>query len=87
MCNVRSYKNLIKNILEISLMKNLITILLMLISLQTMAQSVTGKVVDEKQNPVSFANIVVLSAKESARPDSECICKEWEYRSIGKRSS
>lgn len=65
MCNVRSYKNLIKNILEISLMKNLIATLLMLISLQTMAQSVTGKVVDEKQNPVSFANIVVLSAKDS----------------------
>ena len=46
-------------------MKNLITATLAFVTLQTMAQGVTGKIVDENQQPVSFANIAVLSCKDS----------------------
>ena len=46
-------------------MKNLIITILAFVTLQTMAQELTGKIVDENQRPVSFANIVVLSGKDS----------------------
>ena len=46
-------------------MKSIITTLLALVTLQTMAQGLTGKLVDEKQRPIPFANVAVLSANDS----------------------
>ena len=46
-------------------MKSIITTLLILVTLQTMAQGLTGKLVDEKQHPIPFANVAVLSANDS----------------------
>ena len=46
-------------------MKSIITTLLALVTLQTMAQGLTGKLVDEKQHPIPFANVAVLSANDS----------------------
>ena len=47
-------------------MKSIITTLLALVTLQTMAQGLTGMLVDEKQRPIPFANVAVLSAKKIA---------------------
>lgn len=46
-------------------MKSIITTLLALVTLQTMAQGLTGKLVDGKQRPIPFANVAVLSANDS----------------------
>ena len=46
-------------------MRSIITPLLTLVTLQTMAQSITGKLIDEKQRPIPFANVAVLSANDS----------------------
>lgn len=44
----------------------LLILLLFCTGLRANAQSVSGKVLDEKQNPISYANVVILSAKDSA---------------------
>lgn len=46
-------------------MKSLITTLLMFVTLQISAQGLTGKIVDEDQQPIPFATIAVLSATDS----------------------
>lgn len=40
--------------------------LCMLVNCQVQAQNITGKVVDAKGNPLSFANIVLLNRQDSA---------------------
>ncbi|SUB88715.1 TonB-linked outer membrane protein, SusC/RagA family [Porphyromonas macacae] len=50
-------------------MKSLITTIFMFITLQAMAQGITGKIVDEKQRPIPFVNIAVLSAIDSTLLD------------------
>ncbi len=48
-------------------MRTLILLLgLLLNSIVIDAQSVSGLLVDEKGNPVSFANVVLLSSKDSS---------------------
>ena len=48
-------------------MRTLILLLgLLLNSIVIDAQSVSGSLVDEKGNPVSFANVVLLSSKDSS---------------------
>ena len=48
-------------------MRKLILLLgLLLNSIVIDAQSVSGSLVDEKGNPVSFANVVLLSSKDSS---------------------
>ena len=44
----------------------LLILLLFCTGLRANAQSVSGKVLDEKQNPIPYANVVILSAKDSA---------------------
>ena len=44
----------------------LLILLLFCTELCANAQSVSGKVLDEKQNPIPYANVVILSAKDSA---------------------
>lgn len=67
--DVRRADNIQEPIISISFkmikMKSLITAILAFVSLQAMAQEITGKIVDEKQQPVSFANIAVLSETDS----------------------
>lgn len=46
-------------------MKNLIATLLMFITMQAMAQGVTGRIVDEHNQPVPFVNVVLLSKGDS----------------------
>lgn len=48
-------------------MRTLILLLgLLLNSIVIDAQSISGLLVDEKGNPVSFANVVLLSSKDSS---------------------
>jgi len=47
-------------------MRSIITTLLIVVTLQTIAQGITGKLIDEKQRPIPFANVAVLSANDSA---------------------
>lgn len=46
-------------------MKGLVTTIFIFITLQVMAQGATGKIVDENQCPIPFANIAILSATDS----------------------
>ncbi len=50
---------------NLSKMRFPIMAILAFVTLQTMAQGLTGKIVDENQQPVSFANIAVLSDHDS----------------------
>lgn len=56
---------IIHKLKKIVKMRILITVIFIILTLQVVAQGVTGKIVDGKQRPVPFANIAVLSSKNS----------------------
>lgn len=56
---------IIHKLKKIVKMRILITVIFIILTLQVVAQGVTGKIVDGKQRPVPFANIAVLSSKDS----------------------
>lgn len=50
-------------------MRNIFIAIISFFALPTMAQELTGRIVDENQQPISFANIAVLSDKDSTLLD------------------
>jgi hypothetical protein len=72
-----------------SLTTKLVVFALMLVSTSTIAQSISGKIVDEEKNPLEFASVAVLNAVDStlvsyASADSKGNFKVVEVSS-GKR--
>ncbi|MDG1955384.1 MAG: carboxypeptidase-like regulatory domain-containing protein, partial [Polaribacter sp.] len=48
-----------------SITTKLIMVMLLLVSTSTIAQSISGRVIDEEKNPLEFASIAVLNAADS----------------------
>ena len=57
----------------------LLILLLFCTGLRANAQSVSGKVLDEKQNPIPYANVVILSAKDSAFIDGTTTLEDGRF--------